>query len=122
MCGGIFDLFKRIISLRLQNEIALVWSVQPDDEVRLVIVHLAVMQIRDRETQARVLHKGTHSRMGVNVISRCLLPSPRVRDEAIDMGFGNLAHFTSRPEVHFAGRTWATRGFQTWNFRRLTVS
>ena len=85
MRGGFFDLLERIVSLGFNNEIPLGVGVQPDDEVRLIIMHLAVVEIGNGESQPRILHEGPHGFMGINIIGRRLFPFFGIRHEVIDV-------------------------------------
>ena len=59
--------------------------VEPDDEVRDVVVRLAVVEVRDREAEALVLHERHDTRVRVDVVRRRLLPLLRVRDDVVQV-------------------------------------
>ena len=45
---------------------------QPDDEVRLEIVRLAVVKVGDRETKPGILDEGINRRAGVDQMTRAI--------------------------------------------------
>ena len=51
---------------------------QADDEVGHIVVHLAVVQIENSETESGVLGEGHRCRMGIDVICGGLLPFIRI--------------------------------------------
>lgn len=83
--GRLFHLCQRVVSLGFQDEIPLPGGLESEDEVRLVIVHLAIVQVGDGEAEPGVLHEGAHRRMRVNEICRLLFPLARVRHDAVDV-------------------------------------
>ena len=59
---------------RLQDEVVRWRRRLADDEVRLVIVRLAVVEVGNREAEPRVLHEGGDGRVSVDDIRGGLLP------------------------------------------------
>jgi hypothetical protein len=55
LCRVAFYFFQRILAFRLQDYMDRVVPAQPDDEIRHVIVHLPVIEIRNCESEPRIL-------------------------------------------------------------------
>lgn len=71
---------------------------EPDDEIRLVVVRLTVMEIVDGEAKAGVLDERGHAGMRVNQIRRSLLPLLGIGNHVIQVAVENLAHIAARPK------------------------
>ena len=96
--------FRQFVeSLRLEDEIRDRTGLQPDEEIRHVVVGLTVVQIRNPETQASVLHKSVYHRMRVDVIRRLLLPFLRIGDDVVQVTANNFADVLAGPVVDVRG-------------------
>src|SRR5207249_906645 len=73
-----FDLFQWIITLHFENQMTLGVGFQTDEEVGEIVVHLAVMKIRDGEAQTLILSESGHVRMLVDKVRGLLFPFLRV--------------------------------------------
>lgn len=51
------DLFQLVKALRLKNEIRRRTVIQPDDKIRHIVVHLAIVQVRNGKPKSGVFHK-----------------------------------------------------------------
>ena len=80
-------LFKRIIALCFHNQVAdfLAVVLQPNQKIRHVIMHLAVVHVGDCKAQSGVLGEGQHVRMFVQIISGGLFPPLCICDNIVKM-------------------------------------
>ena len=69
------DVCEGVVAFRLQDEEPFPRGVKLDDEVRLVIMHLAIVEVGNGKTETGILDEGTHAFMGINIIGGCLFPS-----------------------------------------------
>src|SRR5215467_4220294 len=69
-----FYILQWIVALSFQNHVPWRVAPEPDDEVRHVIVHLPIVEIRNGESQSCILNKGMDGTVLVDVISSRLLP------------------------------------------------
>jgi len=98
--GGAFHLRQFVEAFRLENQVHGRFTREADDEVRHVVVRLAVVQVGNGEAEARVLHERLHLRMRVEDVGRRLLPHLRVRDDVVQVTLHHLADVLAGPVVH----------------------
>jgi len=91
---------ERIVALCLQDQVALVFRLQPDDEVRDVVVRLSVVEVRNRKIEPCVLYEAANAGMRVDAIGRRLFPDLRVRHDGVDMAAADIANVAAGPKVH----------------------
>ena len=68
-------------------------------KIRHVVVRLTVVEIRNRETQAGVLHERVNDPMRVDVIGRLLFPSFRIGDDVVEVAVHDFANIFAGPIV-----------------------
>jgi hypothetical protein len=111
--GGLFlDLGHIIIALRLKDKVALVLTPQTNDEVRDVVVLLAVREVGDRESESGVLDEGLYGLMSVYIISRGLLPNLRIGHHVVHVALDHFPNILARPVVDLRSGARATIGFE----------
>ncbi len=80
-----FHLGERVEAIGLEDQVSGGLALEADEEVRHVIVRLAIMKVWDGKAEPRVLHKGIDERVGIDDIRGGLLPLPRIRDHIAQM-------------------------------------
>jgi hypothetical protein len=92
---------------------------EADDRVRHVVIGLAIVQIRDRKGQARVLHQGLDPRVGVDDIGSGLFPLPRIGHHVVEISMDDLTHLAAGPKVDFGRRARTAAGLIAGDLRRF---
>ena len=82
---SLLDVGEGIVAFCLQDKEAFAIGIELDDEVGLVIMNLAIVEVGNGEAETGIFDEGAHSFMSINVIRGCLFPLACVRDDVIDV-------------------------------------
>src|SRR6266487_1021520 len=93
-------MLQRIVSLDFKDKVARFFGFQSNDEVRQIIMHLPVVQVRNCKSKARVFDEGLNSRTLINMKCGRLFPLPRVCNDIVEMTFLYFKDFTTSPKVY----------------------
>src|SRR5271157_4683091 len=112
-----FHIFKRVVAFGLQDHVDLRFIFQSNDEVWHVVVHLAVVQVRDSESETCVFDERMHRVVLVDVIGSRLLPSLRVWHDIVDVASQDFHWLSASPVIDISRRAGAACGLVARNFR-----
>ena len=84
-------------------------------------MRLTVMDVRNGEAQAGVLHERLDGRVRVDDVGGLLFPLAGVCNDIVYVALDHVSNFLARPVVDVRGGTRSAAGFITRNFRSFAL-
>ena len=98
LCGLRLNIGAFVVALHLDNEMQRRLGLEPHDEIWNVVVRLAVVEVRNRKTEAGVFYECINGVICIDEVRCRLFPSLRVGNYVVDMTLHDLANFSARPK------------------------